>query len=95
MDTGEPIIDFQDGAMATANSAVDHCTVYVVEDATFDTLTFRNNYNKDRVVNGAAIGTVATETVTTGVVFAAQTEIKGVKSYKLATGSMIAYHYKN
>lgn len=93
----EPIVDFQDGAMSGPNRAVDHCTVEVIEDATFTELTFRSNYDHTRVPFGIVgdLGAVATDAVTTGVVFSATTCIRGVKSYQLATGSIIAYHYKN
>lgn len=100
MDIGEPIIDFQSGAMSGVNSAIDHCTIYVLEAATFTTLTFKNNYDQTRVphVKGqpaTAIGAVAPDTVPNTTSFAPTTIIYGVKSYRLLSGSMYAMHYKN
>lgn len=101
---GEPVIvDFQNGAMTGVNTAIDQCEIYVVADATFDALTFRDNYDQTRLIKGPpgsgisdeTIGAVAPDTVVVGVTWPATTWIKGVKSYDLATGTIIAYHKKN
>jgi len=101
MDSGEPIIDFQSGAMSDVNRAIDHCTIYVLETATFTTLTFRNNYDPTRVPKGrqgdasSAIGNVAPDTVDNTTDFPVTAIIEGVKSYRLATGVIYVKHYKN
>lgn len=102
---GEPVVvDFQNGAMAGPNSAIDQCEIQVIAAATFTELTFRNNYDETRVVKpsnpgtgpGEAIGSVAPDPVVVGISWpATQTLIKGVKSYQLASGTIIVYHKKN
>ena len=96
-DDGPFIIDYQNGAMATANQAGDFCTIDVIANATFSELTFAWNYDTARtpLPDRTAIGTVAPDTVTSGVTFTATQIIYGVKSYKLATGTIIARHRKN
>lgn len=100
MDSGEPIVDFQSGAMDGVNRAVDHCTIQVIDEATFTVLTFRNGYDPTRRHStgnnpAQAVGSVASESVSDSISFPSTIEIKGVKSYQLATGTIIAYHYKN
>jgi hypothetical protein len=97
MDEGEPIVDFQIGAMSGPNRAVDHCTIEVLFASTFTVLTFRNNYNQTRVSPhwSGPLGVMPPDIIDGSVSFPATTVIRGVKSYQLAGGTIIAYHYKN
>jgi len=97
MDEGEPIVDFQQGPMSGVNRAIDHCTIHVLFASTFTVLTFRNVYNPARTSPQwtGALGANVPDSVDSGITFPAETIIRGVKSYQLAGGNIIAYHYKN
>lgn len=92
------IIDYQSGAMAGVNSAIGTCQIIVIVAATFDQLTFAWPYDPTRtpLPDKTAIGSVAPDTVLVGVTFPASGyPIRGVKSYKLAGGTIIVEHRKN
>lgn len=83
--------------MSGVNRAVDHCTINVLFASTFTVLTFRNNYNPTRTSPQwvGALGAMPSDAVDSGITFPATTIIEGVKSYQLAGGTIVAYHYKN